>query len=221
MLREIIAPEYSSGQTGFTYADIANVKIINESKSALTRFWMQKGAITLGPVVVLTDGDYNQLMNAANATDLYGLLMGQSGRDFSNALIVLLHEMVHVNQYAEQGRETFATNYLLKNAPLVTDGYGSCEYEQEAYKFEASIAEYLGGEFCNHVKWRVDSEISSFLDRQPLFCLSLKDSDQDRHYDHLDNCPLTANPDQRDEDGNRIGDVCDYHAWLPVLLSIF
>ena len=35
------------------------------------------------------------------------------------------------------------------------------------------------------------------------------DTDGDDIYDHLDNCPHTANPDQADSDGNGTGDACD------------
>jgi len=35
------------------------------------------------------------------------------------------------------------------------------------------------------------------------------DDDDDTIPDVIDNCPLVANPDQRDDDGNGVGDVCD------------
>lgn len=35
------------------------------------------------------------------------------------------------------------------------------------------------------------------------------DVDKDGVYDHKDNCPLFCNPDQRDKNKNRIGDVCE------------
>jgi len=35
------------------------------------------------------------------------------------------------------------------------------------------------------------------------------DQDQDQVIDRLDNCPDEANPDQRDDDGNGVGDACD------------
>jgi hypothetical protein len=35
------------------------------------------------------------------------------------------------------------------------------------------------------------------------------DSDGDGVLNSIDNCPLTANPDQTDTNGNGIGDVCD------------
>jgi len=40
-------------------------------------------------------------------------------------------------------------------------------------------------------------------------CTVSKDSDGDKVYDSVDNCPSVANPDQADLDGDGIGDVCD------------
>ena len=39
--------------------------------------------------------------------------------------------------------------------------------------------------------------------------MSVTDSDSDGVVDAADNCPLTANADQADLDGDGIGDVCD------------
>ena len=36
----------------------------------------------------------------------------------------------------------------------------------------------------------------------------LGDKDADSYLDEVDNCPLVANADQTDSDGNRIGDAC-------------
>lgn len=40
------------------------------------------------------------------------------------------------------------------------------------------------------------------------FCMNL-DSDGDGVNDDIDNCPLVSNPEQKDNDGNGLGDVCD------------
>ena len=45
------------------------------------------------------------------------------------------------------------------------------------------------------------------------------DDDDDGESDLLDNCPLVANPDQNDSDGNGIGDACDYELCLPVVTT--
>ena len=39
--------------------------------------------------------------------------------------------------------------------------------------------------------------------------LMLTDTDSDGVPDSLDNCPLTPNPDQANEDGDSLGDACD------------
>jgi hypothetical protein len=46
----------------------------------------------------------------------------------------------------------------------------------------------------------------------------LVDSDKDGVYDNVDNCQYDVNPDQRDSNGNGIGDVCDL-AWQEVSRS--
>ena len=43
----------------------------------------------------------------------------------------------------------------------------------------------------------------------PGIALAVTDSDGDGVSDSMDNCPLVANPDQKDSDADGIGDVCD------------
>lgn len=45
--------------------------------------------------------------------------------------------------------------------------------------------------------------------QEPLLLLACDDSDGDGICDEVDNCPLTANPDQLDTDGDLAGDACD------------
>ena len=47
------------------------------------------------------------------------------------------------------------------------------------------------------------------------------DSDGDGILDEVDNCPLVANPDQLDSDGNNVGDACDtYDGETPASLNL-
>ena len=40
---------------------------------------------------------------------------------------------------------------------------------------------------------------------------SIVDPDNDGIDSSIDNCPMTANPDQADSDGDGVGDVCDQY----------
>lgn len=189
---------------GFTTSDIAAVKIVKESRNAFSRFIMQmateKGGITLGPVVVLPDADYDELMSSGNAgVRAYELLVGGATDAYAESIIGIMHELVHFNQYQVQGRETFTTNYLMNNAPFVTAGYGFDVFEQEAYSYEKFIAEFLGGYpgFCSQVAPKVDSDIDKYLsDKSHLTCRSIADTDGDRVVDDTDNLPTVFNPGQ-------------------------
>lgn len=44
---------------------------------------------------------------------------------------------------------------------------------------------------------------------QPISRRALTDGDDDGHVDAMDNCPLNANPNQADGDGDNIGDACE------------
>ena len=56
---------------------------------------------------------------------------------------------------------------------------------------------------------------------QYVISYSVIDKDSDGVLDELDNCPDTYNPDQMDEDGDGIGDVCDKNAVLVEPLTVF
>lgn len=225
LLRAFIPVAKARGFATYTADDVARVKIINASRNANSKFWksVSLGAITLENVVVLSDEDYKELMDASQVGDLYSLLMGERSPGFAGALQVMVHEMVHIHQYAVAGTETFAVNYGLHHLPKYNPrGYGFSPEEQEAYSFEASMAEALAGSYCGQVKKDVDGRIDQFLKekRGPLVCATLADTDKDRVFDNVDNCPLVANPAQTDVDGNGKGDACDWHVWLQPVMSL-
>ncbi|MFQ5768311.1 MAG: C25 family cysteine peptidase, partial [Acidobacteriota bacterium] len=51
--------------------------------------------------------------------------------------------------------------------------------------------------------------VSSGAGRPPVTSCEAQDADGDLVLDVVDNCPLTANPDQADADADGIGDICD------------
>ena len=48
-----------------------------------------------------------------------------------------------------------------------------------------------------------------------------KDDDLDNVIDGEDNCPGVSNPDQRDIDGDTIGDVCDKGVGAALFMALF
>lgn len=180
LLEQIIGPVYDHGVTGFSYEDIRNVKIINVSHDFDTKRFVKiasqagegdfRGS-TLGPVIILSDRDYDQLTDPDNVFSLIELLTKADNEEFAKSVETLVHEMVHVKQHRELGQDTFTLNYLLKNAPIVTDGYGKGPYEQEAYNFTADIIELHGGQLCEATAAILAGQnIANELGRAPVVC---------------------------------------------------
>ena len=147
ILEAIIAPGYDDGKTGYSYEDIKKIKIINRSRNWNTKLWVKKSAITLGPVVILSDAHYKELTDFQNMHNLTDLVNGKDSL-YADAIIQMVHELVHVKQFRELGQETFFKNYIVKNLPWITKGYGHGAFEQEAYRFDAAVALKQGGDFC-------------------------------------------------------------------------
>jgi len=64
----------------------------------------------------------------------------------------------------------------------------------------------LAGDACDRDD---DNDGVLDIDEAAEACRVVKDCDNDRFYDHEDNCPINANFDQLDGDGDGAGDVCD------------
>jgi hypothetical protein len=173
LLRQLVDPVYNHGVDAFSYGDIENVKIVNESYDSDTDFFLTDGksGITLGPVMILKDEQFNALKDMRDDLSLAELLVDDDRDDFQRAMALLIHEMVHVQQYRELGQDAFTLNYLMKNAPLVTDGYGGDSFEREAYNFTAAIVERWGGELCEANRNNLDSQNTRYdLGRSPVEC---------------------------------------------------
>ena len=172
VMEEMIEPVYDQGKTGYAHIDIKNIKVLKKSHNYWTDLFVKKGGITLGPVVILKDKHYDELFNVNNAKyTLDDLQNSNALESYSEAVLLMMHELVHVKQQRELGLKTFVTNYLVHH---IWEKYGFDEFEQEAYIFEAKIAEIIGGEFCKANMVHENDNIQKYnLDLAPLQCLSM------------------------------------------------
>jgi hypothetical protein len=133
----MLKPFMRAGTSKVTPNEITNVKIISET-NANAGLYLPDGAegVTLYDVVVLRSDHYKDLMNATNSFSAADIRAGTVSEKYVDSLMTIIHEMVHVRQYAELGFHSFVTNYLLEAA---VKGYGSNSFEKEAWRFEALV----------------------------------------------------------------------------------
>jgi hypothetical protein len=173
ILHAIAARGPEVGLESFTPHDVDNIKIISFTApeaapvAALVPAW--SGAITLGPVVVIQEEDFQALVGATgNEVTLPHLLAVGLPAPLVQAIDLMVHELIHVRQYRELGLETFVKNYLPETLAV---GYGSDSFEREAYTFTATMADVHEGLWCSEMREVHDSWIEEFeLALEPLTC---------------------------------------------------
>jgi hypothetical protein len=159
----LLQPLVAAGKSRVSVNELTNVKIISESNTNADLYLRDGfGAITLYDLVVLKRGTFAQLTrNAGNftlaqiqagppqppagATPAQRAALEAANKplvDHIEALLVMIHELVHVRQYANLGLNGFLTNYLIETT---LRGYGSDSFEREAYGFENTVAGTIGG----------------------------------------------------------------------------
>lgn len=116
--------------------DINSVRIISDTHPT-ANLYLRNGydAITLADLVIIRDDKFEILKNwnKSSANDLTD--------EEREALVTMVHELVHVRQYREIGKEVFLNRYL---AESVVRGYANISYEREAYRFDAWFENMLG-----------------------------------------------------------------------------
>jgi hypothetical protein len=138
-----------SGFNGaFTDADLSRVRILPKRDSGVLNLPKDGyNAITLDSLVFLQDELYDAIMNWQSDTWI-DLLAGRLKHEDpqGKALETMTHELVHVRQYRELGREAFLNNYFVDAA---ANGYEQDAFEQEAYAVAGRDWSWLWPAFDN------------------------------------------------------------------------
>jgi hypothetical protein len=160
-----------AGDAGpFEIFHLDGVRITDETAGFNRDIWLQKGAITLGKLIILKPEDF-ALLSVEHLHTLTDILSGSASADLRRAIRLLAHEMVHVKQYEQLGVERFFSDYVLENSVYARGGYGFGKYEQEAYRSEKPLAEAVGGAYCTAVASTIDDHLASFApDEDPVTC---------------------------------------------------
>ncbi len=123
----------------FSAIDVDRVRIINRS-APLGDLYLREGfdGITLDSLVIIKDIHHRTLTNWKHNWD--EVKFGELSSVEEDALFLMIHELVHVRQYREMGREQFVNQYLAEG---LAQGYPDISTEKEARDFqEWSRVEY-------------------------------------------------------------------------------
>ena len=152
--------------------------------------------------------------NAFAHTDVTPLEARELINNNKNLIVIDVRE--EANEYCKLGHIPGARNY-----PLIS-GILEQKYQELALDGEFLVvcqsghrsntaAEFLDANGFQHV-YDMEGGMSSW-EWETVTCI---DSDSDGLNDDLDNCPAVANPDQKDVDGDGVGDACANNKACPV-----
>lgn len=113
----------------FAEDDLARVRILPESHPGAQGFLpADHSAITLDALVILKDERYAAI--AAWNSSWEDVVVSSLTAEADDALFTMLHELVHVRQFREMGRDRFLSEYL---AVALQSGEHDVPLEAEAY----------------------------------------------------------------------------------------
>jgi len=140
----LIEPFSSAGTAKFSSAEIGGAKIISNSNRNASLYLRDGfGAITLDDLIIIRNTSYEVLMDSSHHDyTVSQITSGGAPSTYVEALLLLIHELVHVKQYSSLGLDAFLTNYLIET---ISRGYGSDSFEKGAYEFELVVAQTIRG----------------------------------------------------------------------------
>lgn len=133
-----------AAQSKVTVNEVNNSRLIANTNINAS-LYLRDGfdAITLYDLIVIRNNHYQVLMNTQNHNYTVDQIKnGVAPAEYVDALLLLIHELVHVRQYAGLGFDAFLTNYLIET---ICKGYGKDSFEAEAYGFESTVASTTSG----------------------------------------------------------------------------
>jgi hypothetical protein len=168
IIRQLIAPTYDGGATGFSHDDLANVKVVSSDfPTAGIYLPGNRLAITLGPVIILKAKYYEALFKDSNSGVTYSSFLTSSAvcNRYIASVDTMVHELVHVRQYRDLGRYNFTVQYL---GSALANGYGGVGFEHEAFEYEIAVTELQGGRYCSVMADEDNGLISTYGLASPM-----------------------------------------------------
>lgn len=114
----------------FAEEDLRRVRILPASHPGAEQFVTEgHSGVTLDTLVIVTDHRYDAIMNWNRSWS--EVLEGEMSSAERKGLFLMLHELVHVRQFRQLGRQAFLNEYL---PSVLRDGDHGARLEREAYR---------------------------------------------------------------------------------------
>jgi hypothetical protein len=128
IIRAFMALEDFPG--AFTEEDLQRARILPTSHPGAEQFVTEgHSGVTLDTLIIVKDARYDRIL--AWDRSWVQVLGGELSSAQRKALFLVLHELVHVRQFREMGRQAFLDEYL---PSVVHDGDHGARLEEEAYR---------------------------------------------------------------------------------------
>jgi len=114
----------------FAEQDLQRARLLPASHPGAEQFVTEgHSGVTLDALVIVNDARYDAIVNWNRSWP--EVLEGEMSSAERKALFLMLHELVHVRQFREMGRQAFLDEYL---PAVVRDGDHGARLEDEAYR---------------------------------------------------------------------------------------